>query len=310
MPSTTALRQRDMDNNPEFQFNWEKGDNVPCDITWCRTTVLGDGKDAYVTDYSGGIKIFRYGPETDSWAFLTSEKSAMPNIMFGFGGLAGDLMLVGGKAADTSKASQVVSNWLCTECQPGDTYPPMLSPRIDPVAIGWGDYLIVAGGIVDSGTSQSVEVLDAKSKQWKPAGPLPVSTVLSGTVIDDCLYILGDKDKIYKASIQELTSSNAPKWTFAADAPFQHATLFSCNKYLLTAGGASQSNGHTVSDIMCFNETMMKWTKVGDLPQPCIECCCVYVPQCDRVFLMAGKETCSSSLLLKGVYRAFKPLLK
>ena len=292
---------------PLFQFEWEKGADVPCDITWCRTVVAGEV--AYVSDFSGGVKVFSYDPKDDLWEFL-SETVSPPTVFFGLGSFRDSLMFVGGKDAQTNESSKTVTQWVPSEKRYSNPFPPMLFPRVDPQVVGWGDYLIVAGGITAGDNSkQSVEIFNGNA--WKIVGDLPVSTPLSTTVIDKVLYLLGDNNKLYKASLPNLTSGGDPSavWELVTSTPTNDPALFSFNGHLLIAGGTRTECDmpNSVTNIMLLNQDT-QWVQVGDLPYPCCCSCCISVPKDEAVFLMAGKSNKSDSLLLKGVYRAFRPI--
>ncbi len=300
-----------MATDPTFQLEWKKGTDIPCDITWCRTTTVE--QNTFVADYSGSLKVFLYGAESDSWEFL-SETVSPSTLFFGLGVFRGHLVLVGGKHVQTTEASKLVTEWRSVDKTYINPYPPMIYPRVDPLVVGWGDYLIVIGGVVAEG-KQTVEVFNADKdvSAWKEAGKIPVSSLLSCAVIDnEILYLLGDFNKLFKISLAKLVSSTpAPDslWEFVVDMPLKESTIFSYQNFLLSVGGYT-ADGSPVSDVMCLNRQNAKWVKVGDLPHPCLNCCCISVPKHEAIVLMGGKSNLNEPLLLKNVYRSFKPLKK
>ena len=295
--------------NPCFQLEWKKGTNIPCDITWCRSITVQH--NTFIADCSTVTKAFLYGPEADSWEFL-SETISPPTVFFGMGSFCGNLILAGGKDIQTNESSKLVSEWNHIDKKYCNPYPPMLFPRVDPLVVGWGDYLIVIGGIVEG--KQNVEIFSADKDVfvWKDAGEIPVSTLLSCVVIDDgMLYLLGDADKLFKISLPKLVSSNpAPDslWEFVMEMPFKESTILSYQNCLLGVGGYTGLQPAPVTDVMYLNRQDVKWIKVGDLPQACAGCCCTSVPNCESIVLMGGKKDKDDTLLLKDVYRCFKPV--
>ena len=297
-------------SDPVFQFVWKRGDDIPCDITWCRTIDVEN--DTFVADYSKGLKLFSYTAVTDNWAYLL-DKSCPPTVFFGMGDFRDKFVMVGGKDVQTNECSGLVTEWRCTDMEFFHPYPPMVSPRVDPLVVGWGDYLIVAGGIVDDSAKQTIEIFNADKDvfAWKIVGELPVSTTLSCAVTNETLYLLGDHNNLFKTSLPKLVSCAAakgssgemPTWELVTETQFKESTIFSFHNHLLIAGGCLGS-GTPVSDIMRFNEEDGKWVKVGDLPQPCFGCSCVWMTKPNVIFVMGGKNNHDEPLLLKGVYKA------
>ena len=306
------------DSKGPFQFSWIKSTDVPCDITWCKTVTVGRDKETFIADYCNGLKMFVYHPLQDDWGFLL-EKSSPPTLFFGIGGFRGELVLAGGKDVKTNEPSKLVSEWKCGEDLKGtaNPLPAMTSPRSSPLVVGWRDHLIVAGGI--RGGKQNIEIFNADKNVWKIAGTLPLPSLLSCAVVRDCLYVLGRANVLIKIPLEDLVSyidtdptpSIEPQWQVVCEAPFNNSTIFDLNNdHLLIAGGYSSQNGFSlVSDIYQL-DTGDKWTLVGQLPQPCYDCCISWMPKYDCLFLMAGRDKMDDPLLIKKVWRTYNVLQK
>ena len=219
------------------------------------------------------------------------------------------LVLVGGKDDNTKGPSGQITVWdkqLEQWCNP---YPPMKSPKVDPFAVGWNEYLIVAG--IESG----IEVLNSSKggePSWQNGGNPPVSILQSLVVHRGTLYIIGDGDRAFKTAISnvisfaESDSKSTLSWDSIVSTPFKESMLFSLSDSLFAVGGYSGDGGTSVKDILWLSEEENCWVKVVELPQACFNCCCTTLPSNKGLLVLGGQVHKTDSLLLKTVNVAFK----
>ena len=114
--------------------------------------------------------------------------------------LNNELILVGGKEIGSSKSNSVYTNKIAVWSKKNKTWdfslPLMIVPRMSPVVVSQGNYLIVAGGKKGS-LDYRAEVLDSKSMQWfsSPALPLPCLSHTS-VVVQGVWYLLDQQSGI------------------------------------------------------------------------------------------------------------------
>ena len=115
-------------------------------------------------------------------------------------------------------------------------YPPMKSPKVDPFAVGWNEYLIVAG------RESGIEVLSTSKggePSWQNGGNLPVSILQSLVVNQETFYIIGDCNKVFKTaflnviSFVESDSKPALSWDSNCQHSFQGINALFIERFLV-----------------------------------------------------------------------------
>lgn len=234
----------------------------------------------------------------------------------GIAALSGSLIVVGCSCIPYHNG---VMTWNCKARKWIGSYPSLPTDRLSPAAVSYKSYVIVAGGdlndkVVDQSTT-TVEVLDTDSKKWYRAPPMPYNgSDITPVVIGQHLYIhlklrglLTMSKSILKVSLPTLISHtlagknrDTAIWEKLPDVPFYNSALFSIGNMLLSAGGTPVGTAGAlasamkiksfkiVSDIYLFNPSTNQWVKVGDLPEPQLNCQCVsYLP---GKFLLVGGD--------------------
>ena len=278
--------------------------DIPCPITWCKTTVISD--TIYLADHSDRLKIFTYLPGKDEWAFLSEEKYP-PASYFGMAVVKEQLILAGGGDFSNKKPTgvNVISVWDTNTKEWTHPYPAMSKVRYDPYAVGWGKYLVVAGGQNGSEGVSSIEILDTERSTWLTAGQTPVKMVSSLSLVKDTLYLAGDGAKVFTASLPEIvshmTSGDAASlpWKPLPDTPLQQVSLYTMSDRLFSAGGVDPDTNKSSSSILVFDGKT--WCKAGDLPEPNIECCCSPFSPLGGLLVVGGKTSVDQPYLLQSV---------
>ena len=70
-------------------------------------------------------------------------------------------------------------------------YPDMTTAWTTPAAVGYGEYLIVAGGQNSKSSIPDVNILDTTSNKWFTGESLPYVDGYNSALIDDHLYVIG-----------------------------------------------------------------------------------------------------------------------
>ena len=234
-----------------------------------------------------------YDIEGDEWSRLPG----CPVRHYGMTAVNNQLVLAGGQDSDDKVSSQIRvwdgRSWTTP-------YPPMPTARYTPAAVGYQQFLVVAGG-ADSRNDDCtvVEILDTVTKQWHTATPLPVGCKqLTSAVVDDTLYLLGGfsggpNKRVFGISLPTLIShattkwkllSRPPTWEMLPDAPLNLSTAVSVNNSLLAVGGKDDSNKRC-SAIHLYNSQTKAWLKVGDLPDTRSMCTCTALPSGELLVL-------------------------
>ena len=208
------------------------------------------------------------------------------------------LVLVGGYDSNchSTKPLGMLDNgtqlWTCP-------YAPMHTARVDPSAVVYKQWLIVAGGWRrgDYGLS-TVEVLDVASNQWysAPSTPTPWSGMKS-TILGDMWYLMGgnsDDDVVYSGSLPDLISrtlssssgsTHHDMWKMSGLGHYW-STPLCMGGALLAVGGMRGKDRASVSTIQRYVTETKKWVEVGQLPSPLFKCACTFT--LDQKILVFG----------------------
>ena len=162
--------------HPRATLEWSQCTNLPVGICDAQAVVLnnkvyvGGGKTPYG---ARDANIYTYDPTMD-----TRETLHGPTYYSALTTYHNKLLLVGGMEASTGQTTNQL--WVFEEGEQTWTQPlpPMPTRRHGASAVSTQDYLIVAGGVVDSEVFDgqqwvAAEVFDGQ--QWVTADPLPLS---------------------------------------------------------------------------------------------------------------------------------------
>ena len=214
------------------------------------------------------------------------------------------LVLVGGWNKSTRKASNKITVWDSQTRQWIQPYPPMTTVQTSPAALGYGGYLIVAGGYKSESERVQVldvNILDTTSRKWVTAESLPSTNPFyyRSVLIEDTLYLFGDDPRVVLRAhvptlIAQATSatptSSQSVWESLPNAPFYHSSPVAVDNVLLAVGGfytsADVFDCNPTTSIQLYNPTNKKWTSVGDLPEAVFDCKCAVLS--GELFVLGG----------------------
>ncbi len=238
-----------------------------------------------------------YSPEKGEWSYL--EKC--PVRFFSLTTLNEQLVIAGGLTQKEGYTpSPIVLVWNSSLERWTPRYPEMPTARMLPAAIGYQQYLAVAGGYTMDTVLDIVEVLNTVSEQWFAANPLPFCTRQpTVTVIGETLYLLGGKSSnspsksVFSISLPDLVSlrtclpGRSTLWKALPDAPLVWPTAASIGNSLVVVGGRGE-NDSPQSAIFYYNSSSRMWSTVGDvLPKALSSCTCATLPS-GELFVAGG----------------------
>ena len=243
--------------------------DMPFAMSDAQAAIIDD--DLYIGGaYSDRIEdehtVLVYAPASKEW----SQLRICPVHHFAMTAVGGKLMIAGGESTTNGISSHVMV-WDYSYRQWILPYPPMPTARVGAAAIGYAQFLILAGGYSEDKTLlESIEFLDTLRSQWYTAIPLPLKcfrpvTALSG----DTMFLLGGGTTLsvnLPCLLYQATSRNLPK------APIQHRLVDTALEFsaavvvqdsLIAVGG--KDGGRPSPDIHLYDDGK-EWTKVGELP--------------------------------------------
>ena len=273
---------------------WKRCGELPYGVSSAQAVVV-DGKvyigGRYTDTDEGKYTILIYDPKTQECTQLPKY----PAKYFAMASVNNQLTLAGGRESSSHDSNEIAildsatQQWL-------HPYPPMPTARYKASAIGFREFLIVAGGRSGSSPFDIVEILDTFNLNWYHAQTLPTHCHEIGfSQIDDELYALGGGAamQVFRASLSRLVSTSiSPStpdevWEKLPDAPLLESACVSLNKLLLALGGR---DGKTRSSLIHqYNPETNQWTKVGILPISRSSCACVMLEK-TKVLVFGGED--------------------
>ena len=283
-----------------LKLSWRCGPDMPFVMSGYVQSVVVEG-----TVYVGGGNagdgsgndyiVMTYDISKGKWATLPPYRARC----FAMTAINNKLVLVGGVEQDNR--IKVLGVWDANKKQWTHPYPEMHTVRSSCSAVGYKEWLVVAGGWTGEWLS-SVEVMNINTKQWYagPPTPKPWSYMRNAAVGDTCYFmggfIPGDStDKVYTVSLSALTSgltskeprkNKSPMWSEISGLQLTDSTPFSISGSLLAVGGRNK-DCKAVTAIHLYQPDTGKWViKVGDLSTPRKDCICAKIT--DKKMLVAG----------------------
>ena len=256
-------------------FNWKRIENRPLDLEMYGQPVALNGKlyvragtSLFIDD---SATVLEYTPDWDQWTELRS-----PRVNdFTIATLRGKLLAVGGKDKSTDKDTNTILTFNEHSQRWIQSHPAMPTALADPAVIGYQDHLIVAGeDNSEDDTIPHVNILDTTSNKWKTAQPLPSTDDYYTVLIEDTMYLVGQNTQtVLRAHVPTLISG---VWEILPNAPYYNSSPVTIGNTLLTVGGSNKAQGgKPTTSIQMYNPTTNQWTRVGDLPQPVEDPCCI-----------------------------------
>ncbi len=290
-------------HHPPWSFNWRRGRDKliatsgACAVVLNGKVYVGGG---YADSREDEYTIQVYTPESDGWRRLPK----CPVQLFAIAVLNQQLVLVGGVSQDYSPQSTVLV-WDSASQRWTTPYPNMptalwLTALWLPAAIGYQQFLVVAGGFSES-SLKTVEILNSSTKQWSTASPLPIGCDwLTPALVGDTLYLLGGRSDsspnkqmfsiFLPALVSHATSTSRappPAWE-VTDTDFSYSTAVSLHNSPLAVGGVDDQK-RCSSAIRLYNPQTRQWTKVGDVPAALSHCSCTVLSS-GELLVLGGRD--------------------
>lgn len=244
----------------------------------------------YVCGYlseSSPPTVLEYTPGTSKWAELVP-----PTVQeFTVTTLKDRLLVVGGEESTSGKATDAILEFDEKNRKWIPINPALQMPLYLPSAIGYENYLIVAGGHTSTTNARvpNVLTLNMSSYQWKESEPLPSTDCCKMAIIDDTVYLIGQETRtVMCAHLPTLTSgAKSGVWKILPNVPFFYSTPVAVGNELLTVGGRDSNDwrGDATSKIYRYDVASKQWRLVGDLPEPMYYCCCAVIA--NKLFVLA-----------------------
>ena len=184
-----------------------------------------------------------------------------------------------------------------------EKFPPMPTERQHTTALCTGTFLIVAGGIGETGGLSTVEVMNTNTLQWSSAADLPYSFLLwhyrSLTICGEQLFIAKDTE-LYQCELTSLLQScqsttstsshtaHAPNtvWKEVGEFPVLGATCVSLNGHLLAIGGYDRSASHSQTAVRMYDPATNSWTIISHMSIARSQCFAAVLP--DNQLVVVG----------------------
>ena len=292
-----------------ISFNWRRSKDIPRSMRLLGPPVALK-RNVYVSGVSKGVvTIYVYIPGHDVWDDLPPP----PVYDFTIATVKDQLsVLVGGRDNSTREVSNKITVWDSQSRGWVHPYPPMATARDLACAVGYEDYLIVAGGYnSENGRIPDVNILDTTSRKWVTAESLPSLDYYSSVLIEDTLYLVGYTNRdVLRAHVPTLIShassaipiSSQSVWESLPNALFYYSSPVAVDNMLLTVGGSTRcnySNPDPTTSIQLYNPTNNEWTKVGDLPEAVLSCHCTVLS--GELLVLGGRN---GPIIVRSVYSA------
>lgn len=219
-------------------------------------------------------RIDTYNIATNSWG----PQIETSYCYFSMTCFKGHLTIIGGedqKNKVTNKVLKLDHNGMLTNYTPVQ---PFKTPRSHATAVGYRDYLIIAGGTGEKKKSgegkrlASTEIYISSAKQWYNSDNIPKALFnLRPVIVENELYLLGGCDqngasqKVFVASL-DMLSGHRLKWQEFQNTPLHNSSpVFICT-FLITLGGSDKAGVHVAEDIVFLNTTSGCWEAMGNIP--------------------------------------------
>ena len=184
-------------------------------------------------------------------------------------------------------------------------FKPMPTPRSDAAALGYKQYLLVAGGSNGVENLTTVEVLDTRTVEWSTVAPLPIpieGLIQSISHVDpahpqsDTWYLMGwekglrNPPNTFSISLEHLVrqvrgDSQSAAWAQLPDPPLACCGAVTFRGCLLAVGGKDKQSGKK-KDIYLYLPGTCEWLRVAELPTARHSCSCISLSS--EEFLVVG----------------------
>ena len=289
-----------------LQVKWTRGPDMPFEMSGyiqsvtIQDTVYVGGGHAGLMSPNNNI-MMTYNTRSCKWHQLppyTAEYFTMVVIN-------NQLVLVGGHES-AYHSTNLLGMWDTGSSQWTRPYAAMPTARINPSAVVYKQWLIVAGGWTDGNGLSTVEVLDVASNQWYSAPSTPTPWYgMKSTILGDMWYLMGGysdddddddhNDIVYSVSLPDLISrtlssssgsTHHDMWKKISGLGHYWSTPLCMSGALLAVGGRMVKDKESVNTIHRYVPETEEWVEVGQLPSPLYDCTCTFT--LDQKILVFG----------------------
>ena len=256
--------------------------------------------------------VFVYDYENDKW----SSRIRTNRRKFAIVAYQGKLTVVGGAPFSTpSECLNSLIEW-DDETWKENSYPPMQTPRTQHTAVGYGQHIVVAGGIVNDGNeTNTVEIFNGSG--WYFVPPLPVKFFhATSAIFEESWYIMGGEkqgkhtyyasfDSIIKATMQDSAREPGELWKSLEETQYTNSTIVVFENCILALGGAYAGGK---KDIYVYFPARKTWLQLDtSLPRAMYSAVAVVIPT-GELLLIGG---CAALTSFNEVYKGtlYRPVL-
>ena len=221
-------------------------------------------------------KIYEYSLSTDTW----SQLPLLRKSEFSLAVVNNDYIVAVGGSAALRKSGSIL-RYLGANSKWVKEFPDMPTPRSFPSCVTVGNYLVVAGGEVNSEPVPVVEILDVTKMTWHFVLPFPTRNISRMTVSTDgtFAYFLGGFEEgslsklAYAVNVSRLIAETERRegkklWLELSSLPVSGATCASIRNRILALGGYNTMNKSSSDLIYEFDQIEGSWKPTGHLPRP------------------------------------------
>ncbi len=270
------------DSLGSITFIWTKCNKRLPDMTVTSQPVIHKNK-IYVCGYlseSSPLTVLEYTPDMSKW-----EELAPPTVQeFTVTTLKDRLLVVGGEETSSGKTTDAILELDETNRKWIPINPALPIPLYLPSAIGYENYLVVAGGHTSTKNARvpHVNTLNMSCYKWTASEPLPSTDCCKMAIIENTVYLIGQETRtVMCAHLPTLTSGivTSGVWQMLPNVPFYYSSPIVVANTLLTVGGRDSNDwgGDAMTKIHRYDTTSKRWIPVGDLPEPMYYCCCTVI---------------------------------
>ena len=279
-------------------LDWKRSKNIPKDI-YLYGQPIPYKLSLLIRGETGCTEsVYKYFAGKCQWEKLPSP----PVYRFSLAVFENSVVIVGGRSNSGNNAiSNTIFSWDDSSRKWIQRYPNMPESLIHPFVVANDVWLIVIGSNkqANSSESQNVIVLDITNKhEWMTCIPLPLRDTLKGVLIDDFVYVIGQKTKtVLRAQIPGILSSAS--WEQLSSVPLFYSSPITFEKTLLVVGGSKCSDplqSNSAANIFMYNPKSNQWLNFGDLPSPVSDCHCAVL--CSEIVILGGEKVHSKSVYL------------
>ena len=237
---------------------WQDGKNAPMEMSRGAAAVHGD--TAYFRPAgSKTIHVYQNVSGKELW-------SSLPECPFG----AFSLCIIGTTCTTVGGYDNNYTNVLLslTRNRWLRRFPAMPTPRSLSAVAYSEKAVIVAGGRSEVGNLDTVEIMDAYTKQWSAASCVPHPfAIASAAICGNQLYLTGGYDETQHSCkctfVCSLSDPLSPQtWSKVEDTATMRCSLVNLGGNLVAVGGEHEFDMYT-RKIQCYNPDNNSWSVVG-----------------------------------------------